>query len=173
MRCLTINLDGLFQSYSQMQGFGRKETEKIPTKSAVVGLAVAALGLDRDDPFIDKIANETEMFLKSKKYKNVSQKIYTDYQTATPWDGEYWMSANGQKADLQGPIERNKDYLIGAKYTVYITGNEKMLDTLAEAFIFPKRFLYLGRSNCFPQSPVFESYHSVDEEEINKCTELL
>lgn len=173
MLCLTIRLDGLFQSYSKMQGFGRKETEPIPTKSAVVGLAAAALGLDRDDQFIGKIADETKMYLKNKEYKNGYHKVYTDYQTATPWNGEYWISANGKKADLQGPIERNKDYLLEASYTVCITGKEEMLDTLAEAFIFPKRFLYLGRSNCFPQSPIFESYHSIDEEEINKCTELL
>lgn len=170
MLCLTINLDGLFQSYSKMQGFGRKETEPIPTKSAVVGLAAAALGLDRDDPFIAKIADETEMYLKS---KNRNKNTYTDYQTVTPWEGECWMSANGKKADLQGPIERNKDYLINADYTVCITGGEKMLDILAEAFIFPKRFLYLGRSNCFPCSRIFESYHNVDEKELSKCTELL
>lgn len=170
MLCLTINLDGLFQSYSKMQGFGRKETEPIPTKSAVVGLAAAALGLDRDDQFIDKIADGTKMYLKS---KNRNKNTYTDYQTVTPWEGECWMSANGKKADLQGPIERNKDYLVNADYTVCIIGTEKMLDTLAEAFIFPKRFLYLGRSNCFPCSRIFESYHNVDEKEISKCTELL
>lgn len=170
MLCLTINLDGLFQSYSKMQGFGRKETEPIPTKSAVVGLAAAALGLDRDDQFIDKIADETKMYLKS---KNRNKNTYTDYQTVTPWEGECWMSANGKKADLQGPIERNKDYLVNADYTVCIIGTEKMLDTLAEAFIFPKRFLYLGRSNCFPCSRIFESYHDVDEKEMRKCTELL
>ncbi|MDX2643444.1 type I-E CRISPR-associated protein Cas5/CasD, partial [Streptomyces sp. PA03-1a] len=49
MSVLTLQLAGPLQSWGAAARFARRTTENAPTKSGVIGLLAAAVGLDRDD----------------------------------------------------------------------------------------------------------------------------
>ncbi|MGV9680370.1 type I-E CRISPR-associated protein Cas5/CasD [Nocardia sp. NPDC003482] len=50
---LLIRLAGPLQSWGSVSRFAHRDTELHPTKSGVLGMCAAALGLDRDDPLGD------------------------------------------------------------------------------------------------------------------------
>lgn len=152
---LFLRLEGPLQSWGG-RTIGRfRRTEALPTKSGVIGLLGAALGLSRKD-LNDRLEdlNRLKMAVRVDRAGHVEQ----DYQTVGARIGV--LAANGEikKTAATGevePIISPRDYLIDASFLVILHGDATLIGELAQAVKSPRWPLFLGRKRCVPGTRIF------------------
>ena len=130
MATLLIRLAGPMQSWGGESKYNKRHTWRVPSKSAVIGLAAAALGRRRDDDISDLAA------LRFGCRTDREGKLLRDFQT----------TFNGEKAT--NVIE--KYYLSDAVFLVGLEGDEELLREIDAAIKRPAFPLFLGRRSCPP-----------------------
>ncbi len=124
------------QSWGYRSRFDQRDTALEPTRSGVIGLICAALGIARGEDL--SRFNSVRMGVRV----DVKGRVEKDYHTALNV-----IRADG--SDLETVVS-NRDYLAGASFTVGLQSDDKeLLETIAEALQNPHWFLSLGRKS-FP-----------------------
>jgi len=145
---LLLRLSAPMQSWGVMSRFSRRDTGKEPSKSGVIGLLCAALGISRDEantenPLFDKLKN-----LKMGVLVLREGVLQSDYHTAQ----------NIAKAD-GGTKETElstRFYLADADFVVGLESDEReTLEMMQAALQKPKWQLFLGRKAFVPDTPVY------------------
>ena len=134
MSTLLLRLAGPLQSWGTESRFNTRQTGKEPSKSGVIGMLAAALGMRRDE--------EISIF------QNVRFGVRTDH----PGDliRDYHMVHYLKTADVT-----NRYYLSDAVFLVGLESEDKsLLKTLEEALRRPVWALYLGRRSGPPTQPL-------------------
>lgn len=132
MKTLTIKLSAPLQAYGNEASFERRTSWQAPSKSAVIGMIAAALGLRRDSEQISEL-NSLAFAVRIDQ----PGKIMTDFHTVE------W------KKDKRKLTYR--DYYQDAVYVVAIgSENERCIDQIQYALLHPRFQLYLGRRACPP-----------------------
>jgi CRISPR system Cascade subunit CasD len=145
MATLLLVLDAPMQSWGTRSNFGHRDTEREPSKSAVIGLLCAALGRARHEPLEDLAG------LRMGLRVDMAGVVLRDFQTAGN-DGYYKVS---------GAVERNnviisdRYYLSDAKFLVGLEGEYDFLAMLQGALQHPVWFLALGRKAFIPSRRVW------------------
>ena len=151
---LVLCLDGPLQSWGHQSRFDHRTTLSYPTKSGIVGLIGAAMGVDRDES--EKIRELAE--LKMTVYVLKPGVRMVDFHTV---GGGYdtvtermWMA---RKADGKKPatVVTHRHYLQDARFGVILEGESALLDRCREALENPRWGVWLGRKSCIPAAPVF------------------
>ena len=155
---------------SEMMSFGlpnywlnEKNTNYTPTKSAIIGMIGAALGIQRGDSELEELSHSLTIYLNKKTNQSVS--ILTDFQTERPEkditmrefiQNSFKMptnkrtpTADGKKKDMPLPLT-NKEYIQNGYFELFVEGNQNLLTEINHAFDFPIYPLYFGRRNCLP-----------------------
>jgi CRISPR system Cascade subunit CasD len=129
---LLLRLGAPLQSWGTSSRFVRRNTDRSPSKSGIIGLLAAAKGLRRTDPL--------EELLRLRIGVRVEQpgQVERDFQTARTRDGSSSM-----------PLSY-RFYLADAVFLVAIEGEAQLLDGLREALRHPVFPLFLGRRSCPP-----------------------
>lgn len=145
---LLLRLKAPMQSWGTSSRFSIRETGKEPSKSGVIGLLCAALGISRDEANM-----ENEVFRKLTELKmnvrvlseGVMQK---DYHTAQ----NVAKAAGGTK-----PTELStRWFLADADFLVGLEGEDfAFLENLQNAVQKPKWQIFLGRKAFVPSVPVY------------------
>lgn len=155
MSTLLLRLAAPIQSWGDESKYEIRHTHREPTKSGVIGLAAAALGLSRDSREIPALAERLRMGVR------VDQEgvILTDFQTALPPKrgkrGETKYSLAGELLMEDNPYVSTRYYLCDACFLVGLECSDgDFLRELAQAFGRPAFPLYLGRRACPPTLPV-------------------
>ncbi len=153
-----LNLDAPLQSWGiRSKWWYHRDTSHEPTKSGVVGILSSGLGLERNDPKIEKLHRELKMGVRCER----AFTLMGDYQTIT---GGYY---SADRKFIYDGIILNKDYLQHAFYLVVLSGTQELLNKLKKALKSPKYDLFLGRKSCIPASPIFSkisrSYLSIKD----------
>jgi len=142
MNTLLLRLEGPMQSWGVQSRFGMRDTESEPSKSGVIGLLCAALGLPRSANLENLVA------LRMGVRVDREGKISVDYQTAQ----NVLKSAGG----IKGTELSNRYYLADAAFLVGLEGSDLvLLNELHNALRDPQWSLYLGRKAFVPGSPVW------------------
>lgn len=140
MDCLAIRLSGPMQSWGTQSRFRRRDSEHEPTKSGVVGLIAAAMGMDRSDS-LDAFA-EIRMATRVD-----SEGVYRqEFQTALDV-----VTASGSVA--KDPQLSYRNYLSDADFTVVLGADPEMIVAMHEALLHPRRPLFLGRKSYVASAP--------------------
>jgi CRISPR system Cascade subunit CasD len=156
-------LQGLMQSWGLQGKFDYRDTASLPTKSGVVGLICAALGIERDDRTrIAEIAS-LDMSVITIKRGTLMEDFHTAGCGAVRDDARVQRASGG---DTQAVTRRK--YLADASFAVVVFGNPDTIDRVAVALDNPKWGTYLGRRSCIPSRPILEGV--VDTEEQVKTT---
>ena len=136
MSVLLMRLAAPMQSWGARSRFTRRETEAWPTKSGVIGIIAAALGIGRDESL--------ERFDGLRFGVRVDQPgtVMSDYQTARTDDGD--MLPLSRRYYLQDAV-----FLAGLEST-----NRAELERYRFALASPYYQLFLGRRSCPPDGPV-------------------
>lgn len=152
---LNLLLAGPLQSWGGPTRTQNRPTNLEPTKSGVVGLCAAALGINRGDP--------TDHLTSLKMGVRVDQEghLERDYQTVSPHPhtGGNHLSTNVNKSGKQrttsseGARIRQATYLADACFTVALTGDNHLLHEIADALTTPTYPLSLGRAAFPPSRP--------------------
>ncbi len=133
MATLLLRLAAPLQSWGSSSKFEIRTTEKMPTKSGVVGMLAAALGLRRDADLSRLNA------LKFGVRADREGEDITDFHMAHSEKSSY---------------VTYRHYLCDAVFLAGLEGEEELLKELEVALQNPQFPLFLGRRSCPPTLPV-------------------
>lgn len=128
---LLIKLEGPMQSWGYRSRFDHRDTALEPTRSGVIGLICAAMGIARGE--------DLSRFSSLRMGVRVDKegRIERDYHTA-----KEVIKADGSQPDT---VVSYRDYLADASFTVGLESeNLRLLEEIASSLLNPKWFLFLG-----------------------------
>ena len=154
--CLALLLDGPMQSWGHASRFERRTTALHPTRSAIVGLIAAALGIDKHGPdeaaqlghFAALRVTTVKLDKRDRRGTELPIQRLEDYHTVTGI-----RRASG-KVDDDATVQTYRHYLLDARFGVLLEGPAALLEGIAGALRNPKWGVWLGRKCCLPASPV-------------------
>jgi len=133
---LLLRLKGPMQSWGYRSRFDYRDTAPEPTRSGVIGLICAAMGIARGEDI--KRFDEIRMGVRVDKEGRPER----DYHTALDV-----IKADGSGT---GTVQSYRDYLADASFTVGLQSvNKDLLDEIAKWLRNPEWTLFLGRK-AFP-----------------------
>ena len=170
MMYLALNLKGFMQHYSAKNYLVTApssvyyKTEKVPTKSAVIGMIGAAFGIARESETLDKFYNNLDI-----KYKILNKgSVTVDFQTVRPLHkGERFINVKGEKRPDKDAIIKRIEYLQDYEFIVYIGGERTILNQILVAFDHPIYPPYLGKRSCIPSKAFITDRNFISLEEID------
>ena len=159
MKYLRFTLAAPLQSWGEAAPWDYKETEAIPTKSAIVGMISAAFGYRYGDPNIQKLADSIQVAIRVDRPGSVME----DYQVVKS-NKDYLVNAGGKMRvpDTSRTIISHKQYLQDARFVVFLQGNEKTLGAVYNALRKPVFLTYLGKRCCATSEPVLPAWVEAD-----------
>ena len=135
MSTLLLRLAAPLQAWGIASKFDRRDTQKEPTKSAVIGLVAAALGLHRDHPRVQVLGQSLRFGLRVDREGS----LLRDYHTAKSSKSSY---------------VTHRYYLCDAVFLVGLEGEDGLLTEIEQALHCPWFPLFLGRRACPPEGRV-------------------
>lgn len=136
-RTLLITLAGPQQAWGSRSRFATRDTERAPTRSGVIGLVAAAMGLERTSP-LDRFAP-----LRFGVRIDRPGQVERDFQTARTLDGKTSM-----------PLSQ-RHYLADAVFLAGLESDDPiLLEEMQSALRRPRYPLYLGRRAFPPAGPI-------------------
>jgi CRISPR system Cascade subunit CasD len=154
--CLALLLDGPMQSWGHASRFERRTTALHPTRSAIMGLIAAALGIDKHGADeAARLARFSALRItvatlprRSRRQGDLHMQRLEDYHTVTGI-----RRASGKVAK-DATVQTYRHYLLDARFGVLLAGSSVLLEEIAAALRNPKWGVWLGRKCCLPASPV-------------------
>jgi CRISPR system Cascade subunit CasD len=144
MPTLLLRLAGPMQSWGTTSRFDQRDTGKEPSKSGVVGLLAAALGIDREN-WTD-LEPLTRLLMGVRHDRSGVQK--RDYQTA-----QHIISADHSK--IHETAVTTREYLADAAFLVGLECEDlALLERIHTALGDPVWPLALGRKSYVPSEPI-------------------
>lgn len=160
MPSLLLRLVGPMQSWGTTSRFDQRDTGKEPSKSGVIGLVAAAIGIDRANwPDLEPLTH-LSMIVRHDR-AGVPQR---DYQTAGCAAGDAIIKADG-KPSTAGGVVSNRHYLADAAFLVVLGGeNRTLLERADDALRNPVWPLALGRKSYVPTEQIWMNEGVQDDE---------
>lgn len=158
MPTLLLRLAGPMQSWGTTSRFDQRDTGKEPSKSGVVGLLAAALGIDREqwNDDLQKLAALTMAVRHDRP--GVPRR---DFQTAGCAVSDTMIRADGSVS--KDGVTSHRDYLADAVFLVGLEGPDRALLERAHAALQnPAWPLALGRKSYVPAESVWLEHGVVD-----------
>jgi len=143
VKSVLIRLEGPLQAWSSQGKLRIRDTEREPTKSGVLGLVGAALGMERDD---DALLAELRTLSLAVRVDRPGS-LLRDYHTAG--GGRF----RGAKYLVHGAgdcVPSERYYLQDASFVAALGGDDALVERVATALRSPHWPLFLGRRACPP-----------------------
>jgi CRISPR system Cascade subunit CasD len=151
MPTLLLRLAGPQQSWGTTSRFGERDTGKEPSKSGVIGLLAAALGIDRENWTDLEPLTRLRLGVRHDQHCRAPKQ---DYQTAGCAIEDTIIKADG-KPSKDGVVSR-RHYLADAAFLIALQGDGRSLLEEAQARLQnPVWFLFLGRKSYVPSEPIW------------------
>lgn len=171
---LALRLEGPLQSWGFESQYNRRNTGLLPTKSAILGMCCAALGIPRGTEE-EKVLLEqcvglrllTVAVPRSLKYGGKSSQLpvrrITDYHTV-----QNTKTASGV---LKPTHLTYRQYLCDAAFACVLSGNTELINRLVKdekgyGLENPVWGIWLGRKACIPTAPVFAGIFPTEVEAL-------
>ena len=149
---LILKLQGPMQSWGGHTYEDYRPSEGFPTRSGVVGLLGACLGIDREEKQrLLELAANISMAVRADEL-SVGITRMTDFHTIQ----------DARKVDgkpNKNPVISRREYLCDASFTIAVqvkAGSEFTTDDISEAVQLPVYTLFLGRRSCPVSRPLYE-----------------
>lgn len=151
MATLLLRLVGPMQSWGTTSRFDQRDTGKEPSKSGVVGLLAAALGIDRENWTDLEPLTGLSMGVRHDR-SGIPKR---DYQTAGCAPTDTIIRADGSQAKGGGVVS-HRYYLADAAFLVGLEGDDlSLLERAHAALLDPVWPLALGRKSYVPSDSVW------------------
>lgn len=151
MPTLLLRLVGPMQSWGTTSRFDQRDTGKEPSKSGVVGLLAAALGIDRDNWADLEPLTRLSMGVRHDR-PGVPKR---DYQTAGCAATDTIIKADGTQAKGGGVVS-NRFYIADAAFLVGLECVDRfLLERIDDALRDPVWPLALGRKSYVPSESIW------------------
>lgn len=167
--CLVLRLEGPLQSWGSASQFNRRLTDLLPTRSGVMGLICAALGLPRGSrEEREYLAQCASLHMKavalprqSSRGTPLNVRRLEDFHTV-----QGTLKATGGSKDCH---ITHRHYLLNAAFRVFLSGERALLERAAAALRDPVWGLWLGRKCCLPTAPVLQGVFATEAEALQHC----
>lgn len=166
--CLGMRLEGPLQSWGTSSQYNRRQTDVLPSRSAVTGMLCAALGLYRgsleESAFLQALTAVRMLTVAVPRRhagKPLAVRRLEDYHTV-----QHTARADGSFKDCH--ITR-RHYLLDAAFRVFLSGERTLLEKAGAALQDPIWGLWLGRKTCIPAAPVFAGLFADEQTAIKAC----
>ena len=165
MKTVLLRLAGPLQSWGTQGRFSIRDTDREPSKSGVLGLVGAALGMQRDD--VTTLSQLRGLHLAVRVDREGTP--LRDYHTVG--GGRYrgsphgiWSIEKGRKEQLTALTQRY--YLTDASFLAALGGDaHPLVERIAQALQDPVWPLFLGRRACPPSEPIFAGLSEASPEQ--------
>ena len=148
MKSVLLRLEGPLQSWGTQSRFEIRDTDAEPSKSGVLGMVGAALGMKRTDGVLLRRLRQLAMAVRVDR----PGAIMRDYHTV---GGGRAKPKRGEKRHLKGTVLTERLYLADASFVVALGGTDSVLvERIASAVGDPRWPLFLGRRSCPPSVPI-------------------
>jgi CRISPR system Cascade subunit CasD len=154
---LALMLDAPMQSWGFASRFQRRTTGLHPTKSGVIGLLCAAMGIGKgteaERSILPQLAamNMTSLAL---------QHDYTRVEDFHTVQGT--RRASGKPNP--DPVVTHRQYLLDARFGVILSGDRALLERVATAVQNPLWGVWFGRKSCVPAEPIHRGLFATNAE---------
>lgn len=148
MATLLLRLVGPMQSWGTTSRFAERDTGREPSKSGVVGLLAAALGIDRADWEGLRPLAELRLAVRHDR-PGIFRK---EYQTAGAHKDDRMMKADGSLS--KDGMLSSRQYLADAAFWAGLEGARALLERADTALRDPVWPLFLGRKSYVPTEPI-------------------
>ncbi len=150
MPTLLLRLVGPMQSWGTASRFDQRDTGKEPSKSGVIGLLAAAMGIDRENWADLEPLTQLQMGVRHDRPGTHKQ----DYQTAGCASKDTIIKADG-KPSKDGVVSR-RHYLADAAFLVGLQADDRsLLENIQAHLKNPVWLLFLGRKSYVPCEPIW------------------
>jgi CRISPR system Cascade subunit CasD len=150
MPTLLLRLSGPMQSWGTTSRFDQRDTGREPSKSGVIGLLAAAMGIDRDNWTDLKPLTELRMGVRHDRPGVVRM----DYQTAGGSALDAIIKADGTPS--RDGVVSQRFYMADAAFLVGLEGRDRAFLEVAHASLRnPVWPLALGRKSYVPSEPIW------------------
>jgi len=147
---LALHLRGPMQSWGGDSRFNTRSTERLPTKSALVGLLAAAHGRPRGSDVSDLVA--LSMVIRVDQ----AGQMMRDYHTVGggyPKGGGIKVASGKKRSEETTTLVSERYYLADAAFTVILSGDPETVTLSGAALEHPRWAPALGRRSCPPAEP--------------------
>jgi CRISPR system Cascade subunit CasD len=159
---LAILLDGPLQSWGFASRFQRRTTGLHPTKSGVVGLICAAMGLAKDSPEGPRTLRElSELRMISIAIPRLGPGASAAELPVRRLE-DFHTVLDTRRADgamNKDAVITHRQYLLDARFGVILRGDRGLLERGATKLQDPVWGVWLGRKCCIPAAPIFVGLH--------------
>lgn len=150
MSGLILRLAGPLQSWGEHSVFADRDTAGFPTRSGLIGLFAAALGLPRGEPLIRFEPLRITIRV------DTPGVLLTDFHTVggnLPPARTVPTAEGKRRPGDTGTIVTRRHYLSDAVFTVAVTSPDDQTTAIATALERPRWQPFLGRRSCPPDEP--------------------
>lgn len=148
-----LRLEGPLQAWGNQESkFVVRRTAEAPTKSAVIGMLCAALGVYRSAAGDDWLPKLSKLRMGVRIDKPGMR--WWDYHTVGA--GMEMRIAEAEGKTKPGAMLTRREYLCDASFLVALQDEPTLINELEAAIKNPKWTLYLGRKCCAPTRPLWE-----------------
>ena len=182
-KALAFYLDGPMQSWGASSRFQHRKTESFPTKSGVLGLMAAALGIDKHSPDesvrIAPLAALDFSVCAIVEAANRREAVrFEDFHTV---GGGYDRNDPIQRLHITqkasgGPsttVITRRTYLSDARFIAVFHGDGDLLQSCAAALENPVWGVWFGRKTCLPASPLSPVLADSTEDAVSRLLQKL
>lgn len=166
---LILKLQGPMQSWGEHSFEGLRPSSFVPTRSAVIGLLAACLGIrreqkERHEALAVNLGMAVRVDLRPSPDHNGKMLIHqkmTDYHTIQNARKDY------HGTDFHETIQTWREYIMDAEFTVTLWERQvgsALIDSLEQAVKKPCFTPYLGRRSCPIARPLFETRVKAENE---------
>jgi len=168
---LALYFDAPLQSWGHQSRFDRRTTLPYPTRSGVLGLLCAALGIDRHDTAgLARLAGLRLTVVALRQHGRL-----VDYQTV---GGGYNEKRDHQHisrratGDVGDTVQTRREYLEDARHGAVVSGPHALVAELSAALANPRWGVWLGRKACIPASPVSQGVFDSETEALSRLQQV-
>jgi CRISPR system Cascade subunit CasD len=163
---LLLYLDAPMQAWGHSSRFNRRTSAAWPTKSGIVGMLCAAMGIDRADEA--GIARLAALGMRVLVLKQSGGRLIDWHTVGGGYDPKTQRQNMPNKAGGGTPttVLTDREYLLDHKFGVVLSGDPALLDACFQAMENPRWGVWFGRKNCIPAARICEGlFSSIDDAE--------
>lgn len=164
---LALYLDAPLQSWGYQSRFDRRTSLSYPTRSGILGMICAAMGVDRSDT--EGLQLFKPLILSVYTFKQGRRLV--DFQTVGGgWDKKINPQCIVPKADGKAgqTVVSRREYLQHSRYGVILQVDKTLCQRIVMALTNPIWGIWLGRKSCIPASPVFQGQFGSEHDALTK-----
>jgi len=167
---IALRLEGPIQSWGYDSQYNRRNTGLFPTKSAVLGMCCAAMGVPRgselESSTLERLRSLQFLVISIPRVLNIrdvpdalSVRRITDYHTV--------QNTRTAKGDIKDSHLTWRQYLCDATFGAVLKGEKPIVEETGNALKNPIWGVWLGRKACIPTAPVYVGIYDTEEEALN------